>query len=76
MPINTTRIYSSSGELVSLLCTECVSNQHSRDQTSMEVSVYPDTGTRDSVNTILLEDSQSSHPTDSTTGISPDTVSL
>ena len=73
MPINATRIYSSSGELVSLLSTECASNQHSRDQTSIEVSVYSDTATRDSVN--RLDDSQSSHPTDSTTGMSPDTVS-
>lgn len=33
--------------------------------------MYPDT---DSVNTIL-DDSQNPHPTDSTTGVSPDTVS-
>ena len=69
IPINTTRIYSSSGELVSLSTIECDSQQSSGDQNAMKVNVHPETCTTDYDNITL--DSQNPHPTNP---MPPDTV--
>lgn len=68
---NTTRLYSSNGELVSIVGRECDSQQSSGDQNPMGANGYLCTGTTDSVYT-TLEESQNQHPIDPTT---PDTMS-